>query len=135
MNVYGHVVASNALGQAYIVPLRATLKQMADDFRAKKVDLPDPLYSLLELVVKYENNGRTDLAERAKAILTTIMLDRNVNILSTFRDALIEERVDMIEALLDAGLDVTDQQNEEGSPLKIVSKDQGIQLLLFLEFL
>jgi hypothetical protein len=41
--VYGHVVASNPLGEAYVVPLLATLGQIRESFHTQDVSLPEPL--------------------------------------------------------------------------------------------
>jgi hypothetical protein len=42
LEVYGHVVASNPLGEAYVVSLQATLDQIRIAFAAKELALPDP---------------------------------------------------------------------------------------------
>lgn len=39
--VYGHVVASNPLGEAYVVPLLATLDQIRESFHTEDVSLPE----------------------------------------------------------------------------------------------
>ncbi|EYB24177.1 hypothetical protein FG05_11657 [Fusarium graminearum] len=47
--VYGHVVASNPLGEIYISPIGATLEQIQSHFPGSKVSLPDPLTLLTGL--------------------------------------------------------------------------------------
>ena len=38
--VYGHVIASDILGDAYVVPLNATFQHMKEQFLAESVELP-----------------------------------------------------------------------------------------------
>ncbi len=41
LKIYGHVVASNPLGEAYVVPFEDTLGQIKEAFGAEGVSLPD----------------------------------------------------------------------------------------------
>ncbi|KAI6762305.1 hypothetical protein HG531_002858 [Fusarium graminearum] len=57
--VYGHVVASNPLGEIYISPIGATLEQIQSHFPGFKVSLPDPLTLLTGLATfGHETIGR-----------------------------------------------------------------------------
>ena len=51
--IYGHVVASNLLGEVYVVPLVATLGQIKEFFRTDDVSLPEPLPLLSRLTEFY----------------------------------------------------------------------------------
>ena len=51
--VYGHVVAFNPLGEIYVVPMSATVKQIQSVFQTANVRLADPLPLLTSLVVSY----------------------------------------------------------------------------------
>jgi hypothetical protein len=51
--VYGHVVASNPLGEVHISPLAATLEQIKSCFPNTTVSLPDPLPLLASLASFY----------------------------------------------------------------------------------
>ncbi|KAH8807305.1 hypothetical protein F5884DRAFT_340186 [Xylogone sp. PMI_703] len=133
MKVYGHVVASNPLNQAYIVPIKDTLKQITDELGAKTTGLPDPLYSLAELLIKYNKSGQTDLAQRVEEIVASALKDKDVDVLSTFRTAVGEARVDIVEVLLDAGLDSLPHSDEEQTPLEIaayLNQEKIVRLLL-----
>lgn len=58
--VYGHVVASNPLGEIYISPIGATLEQIQSHFPGSKVSLPDPLTLLTGLATfGHETIGST----------------------------------------------------------------------------
>lgn len=51
--IYGHVVASNPLGEAYVVPLVAILAQIKEFFKTDDVSLPEPLPLLSRLTSFY----------------------------------------------------------------------------------
>ena len=68
--VDGHVIASNPLGEAYVVPLQATLHQISEELGAKELLLPNPRVLMANLVVHYYKAGDIDLIVR-----TAILLD------------------------------------------------------------
>ncbi|CAG1959567.1 unnamed protein product [Fusarium graminearum] len=62
--VYGHVVASNPLGEIYISPIGATLEQIQSHFPGSKVSLPDPLTILTGLATfGHETIGKLGLRQ------------------------------------------------------------------------
>ncbi|KAL2062848.1 hypothetical protein VTL71DRAFT_5920 [Oculimacula yallundae] len=66
--VYGHVIASNPLGEAYVVPLVATLGQIKGFFKVDDVSLPEPLPLLSRLTGFYFKTAQEHSAkDRVKA--------------------------------------------------------------------
>ena len=63
LNVYGHVVGSNPLQEAYVVPLKDTINQIKDDLDATEVLLPDPVLLLAKLASQYSDNGAISSAQ------------------------------------------------------------------------
>ncbi|CZT44162.1 uncharacterized protein RSE6_04296 [Rhynchosporium secalis] len=51
--IYGHVIASNPLGEGYVVPLIATMGQIKEFFGTDDVSLPQPLPLLSRLTTFY----------------------------------------------------------------------------------
>jgi hypothetical protein len=62
--VYGHVIACNPLGQAYVAPLKMTFHQITIDLGAEKTFLPNPVQGLTELSLHYLDNLDVDLATK-----------------------------------------------------------------------
>ncbi|KAM0143172.1 hypothetical protein ACHAP3_001303 [Botrytis cinerea] len=72
LEVYGHVVASNPLGEAYVVPLRNTFHQISTAFGAKDLSLPNPGLLMKRLVTHYSQEDDSGVADEAKQILASM---------------------------------------------------------------
>ncbi|TGO34217.1 hypothetical protein BHYA_0207g00150 [Botrytis hyacinthi] len=72
LEVYGHVVASNPLGEAYVVPLQDTFQQISNTLGAKDLSLPNPRLLMERLVAHYSKEGDTGVADKAKQILASM---------------------------------------------------------------
>ncbi|KAG4416220.1 hypothetical protein IFR04_010623 [Cadophora malorum] len=72
LEVYGHVVASNPLGEAYVVPLQNTLNQISNALGAKESSLPDPGLLMNKLVYHYSKAGDSGVADEAKQLLASM---------------------------------------------------------------
>jgi hypothetical protein len=57
LSIYGHVVASNALGQAYVSSFPDTVRQIQNVKEGATVTLPSPETLLANLQSYYENTG------------------------------------------------------------------------------
>jgi hypothetical protein len=75
LEVYGHVVASNPLGEAYVVPLRATFDQIGDALGAKELSLPSPGPLMANLVAHYSEAGDADAANEVKLVLASMVAE------------------------------------------------------------
>ena len=72
---YGHVVATSPQGEAYVVPLHATLRQLKAFFDTDNVRLPEPLDMLGRMVLHHVTTEA--FAEAEKVILAmTFMVKR-----------------------------------------------------------
>jgi hypothetical protein len=60
LEIYGHVVASNPLGEAYVVSLQNTFRQIRDVLGAKELSLPNPGPLTAKLVSQYSKTGDTE---------------------------------------------------------------------------
>jgi hypothetical protein len=80
LEVYGHVVASNPLGEAYVVPLRNTFRQIRDALGANEVSLPNPRPLTENLVVHYSKTGGTDVTDREKLILASMAAEKQFDV-------------------------------------------------------
>ncbi|TGO67332.1 hypothetical protein BOTNAR_0044g00130 [Botryotinia narcissicola] len=72
LEVYGHVVASNPLGEAYVVPLQNTFHQISSAFGAKDLCLPNPVQLMESIVAHYSQKGDTGVADQTKQILASM---------------------------------------------------------------
>lgn len=72
LEVYGHVVASNPSGDAYVVPLQNTFHQISTAFGAKYVSLPNPRLLMKSIVAHYSQEGGSDVADEVKRILASM---------------------------------------------------------------
>ncbi|KAM0133549.1 hypothetical protein ACHAO1_006206 [Botrytis cinerea] len=72
LEVYGHVVASNPSGDAYVVPLQNTFHQISTAFGAKDVSLPNPRLLMKSIVAHYSQEGGSDVADEVKQILASM---------------------------------------------------------------
>ena len=80
LEAYGHVVASNPLGEAYVVPLRNTFRQIRDALGAKDVSLPSPGPLTENLVVHYSKTGGTDVTDGEKLILASMAAEKQFDV-------------------------------------------------------
>lgn len=76
LEIYGHVVASNPLGEAYIVPLQHTLRQISDALEPKEISLPDPKRLLENLVTHHFQTGDVNAADKVGRILASVIAER-----------------------------------------------------------
>jgi hypothetical protein len=76
LEIYGHVVASNPLGEAYVAPLRNTFHQIRDAFGAKELSLPSPGPLTENLVAHYSKTGDTGVADGDKLILASMVAEK-----------------------------------------------------------
>jgi hypothetical protein len=76
LEIYGHVVASNPFGEAYVVPLRNTFLQIRDAFGAKELSLPSPGPLTGNLVAHCCMTGSIDVADGDKLILASMMAEK-----------------------------------------------------------
>ncbi|KAF7941727.1 uncharacterized protein EAE97_006564 [Botrytis byssoidea] len=72
LEVYGHVVASNPLGEAYVVPLQNTFHQISSAFGAQDLSLPNPVLLMDSIVAHYSQKDNSGVADKAKQILASI---------------------------------------------------------------
>ncbi|TGO26808.1 hypothetical protein BPAE_0053g00630 [Botrytis paeoniae] len=72
LEVYGHVVASSPLGEAYVVPLQNTFHQISSAFGAKDLCLPNPRLLLENLVAHYSQKDDSGVLNEAKRILASM---------------------------------------------------------------
>ncbi|KAF7891398.1 uncharacterized protein EAF02_001723 [Botrytis sinoallii] len=72
LEVYGHVVASNPFGEAYVVPLQDTFQQISNSLEAKDLSLPNPRVLMERLVAHYSKEGDSGVADKAKQILASM---------------------------------------------------------------
>ncbi|TGO15811.1 hypothetical protein BTUL_0035g00140 [Botrytis tulipae] len=72
LEVYGHVVASNPLGEAYVVPLQNTFRQISSAFGAQDLFLPNPVLLMESIVAHYSQKDNSGVADKAKQILASI---------------------------------------------------------------
>jgi hypothetical protein len=78
LEVYGHVIASNPLGEAYVVPLRNTFHR--DALGAKEVSLPSPDPLTENLVTHYFKTRGIDVTDRERLILATMAAKRQLDV-------------------------------------------------------
>ncbi len=78
--MYGHVVASNPLGEAYVVPLQNTFRQIRYALGANKVFLPSPGPLMKSLVIHHSKTGSTDVTAREKLILASMAAEKQVDV-------------------------------------------------------
>ncbi|KAF7950116.1 hypothetical protein EAE96_007414 [Botrytis aclada] len=72
LEVYGHVVASNPLGEAYVVPFQDTFQQIGNTLGAKDLSLPNSRLLMERLVAHYIKEGDSGVADEAKQILASM---------------------------------------------------------------
>jgi hypothetical protein len=108
LEVYGHVVASNPLGEAYVVPLRNIFRQIHDALGAKEVSLPNPGPLTENLVTHYSKTGGTNVTHGEKLILAAMAAEKQFEV-ETFpelaprrRSSLAVEVADHEDSLYDA---------------------------------
>ncbi|KAJ4291768.1 hypothetical protein N0V90_009663 [Kalmusia sp. IMI 367209] len=70
---YGHVVASDPVGDVYIVPMTETLHQIECMFETKDVRLPDPLRLLTEAALLRLSQGQYPRAREAITALSDLV--------------------------------------------------------------
>ena len=80
LEIYGHVVASNPLGEAYVVPLRNTFHQIRDALRAKELSLPSPVPLTENLVAHHLKTGSIDVADGDKLILAAMAAEKQFDV-------------------------------------------------------
>jgi hypothetical protein len=80
LEIYGHVVASNPLGEAYVVPLRNTFLQIRDALGAKELFLPSPEHLTVNLVAHCCMTSSIDGADGDKLIMASIMAERQFDV-------------------------------------------------------
>jgi hypothetical protein len=80
LEVYGHVVASNPLGEAYVVPLRNTFHQIRDALGAKEVSLPSPGPLTENLIAHYFKTGGVDIINGEKLILASMAAEKQFDV-------------------------------------------------------
>lgn len=71
--VYGHVVASDPLGDVYIIPMKDTICQVERMFETKDVRLPDPLRLLTEFALLSLSQGEHSRAREAITALSDLV--------------------------------------------------------------
>ena len=76
LEVYGHVVASNPLGEAYVVPLRNTMCQISQAFRAKETSLPKPGVLMANLAAHYSKTDDFGVANGAELVQAAMDAER-----------------------------------------------------------
>ncbi|KAI4641700.1 hypothetical protein J4E93_007798 [Alternaria ventricosa] len=72
---YGHVVATNSQGYAYVVPLYTTIRQMKAFFGTANVRLPEPLHLLSRVALHYVATKHFCQAEEAIIACTDLVQD------------------------------------------------------------
>jgi len=72
---YGHVVATSPQGDAYIVPLYTTIRQLKAFFETANVRLPEPLHLLSQIALHYVTTKQFGQAEEAIIALTHLVQD------------------------------------------------------------
>jgi hypothetical protein len=80
LEIYGHVVASNPLGEAYVVPLRNTFLQIRDALGAKELSLPSPGPLTGNLVAHCCMTGSINVADGDKLIMASMMAERQFEV-------------------------------------------------------
>ncbi|KAF4625506.1 hypothetical protein G7Y89_g12662 [Cudoniella acicularis] len=80
LEIYGYVVASNPLGEAYVVPLRNTFHQIRDALGAKELSLPSPASLTENLVAYYYKTGNIDVADGEKLILASVVAEKQFDV-------------------------------------------------------
>jgi hypothetical protein len=76
LEVYGHVVASNPLGEAYVVPLQNTFDQISKALGRNKPSLPSPGPLMANLVTHYSEAG----SSTAKLVLASMLAGESFNV-------------------------------------------------------
>jgi hypothetical protein len=71
LEIFGHVVASNPLGEAYVVPLQSTFHQIRDALGAKDLVLPNPGPLTENLIAHYSKTIGSDVADGENLILAS----------------------------------------------------------------
>ena len=79
LEVYGHVIASNPLGEAYVVPLRNTFHQISNALGAKNVSLPHPEPVMENLIKYYSKAGNMGILDEATISFSSIEGTGNTN--------------------------------------------------------
>ncbi|KAF5595320.1 PH domain-containing protein [Fusarium pseudocircinatum] len=98
--VFGHVVASNPLGEVYVSPLGATMSQIAGLLETTHVSLPEPL-PLLTGLASYHFKKEDDYAfELLKYLDDCIQATQQTSDWSSLESwALCYQRVELLEAV------------------------------------
>jgi hypothetical protein len=78
LEVFGHVIASNPLGEAYVVPLSNTFCQISNALGSNEISLPSPKLLMANLVTHYSNTDETDVVDKAK-IIAASMEEQNLD--------------------------------------------------------
>ncbi|RDW63395.1 hypothetical protein BP6252_10940 [Coleophoma cylindrospora] len=80
LEVYGHVIASNPLGEAYVVPLQNTFHQIRDALKAREVSLPSPGHLTKKFVAHYIKNGGFDVTDGERLLLAAVEAEKQFNV-------------------------------------------------------
>ena len=80
LEVYGHVVASNPLGEAYVVPLRNTMYQISHAFGAKETSLPKPGVLMANLAAHYSKTDDFGAANGAELLQAAMEAERQFGV-------------------------------------------------------
>ncbi|KAF5715467.1 ph domain-containing protein [Fusarium mundagurra] len=101
--VFGHVVASNPLGEVYVSPLGATMSQIAGLLETTHVSLPEPL-PLLTGLASYHFRKEDEYAfELLKYLDDCIQTTQQTSDWSSLESwALCYQRVELLEAVKDS---------------------------------
>lgn len=71
LEIFGHVVASNPLGEAYVVPLRSTFGQIRDALRSQELLLPNPEPLTQNLIAHYSKTVGGGFADENDLVLAS----------------------------------------------------------------
>ncbi|CAM6005192.1 unnamed protein product [Sphagnum balticum] len=107
LEVYGHVVASNPLGEAYVVPLQNTFSQIRDALGAKEVSLPSPGPLMENLIIHY---SKTELAPRVRSSPAIEVVDHED---SLYNAQMEESKTKPLRKVVDNRIDSLGQTSAE----------------------
>jgi hypothetical protein len=92
LEIYGHVVATNPLGEAYVVPLQNTLDQIRVAFAAEELTLPAPepiVQILVQSILSEQSHEPTATDEASTAV---VRMTKNDNQKPTRSEQTTEKR-------------------------------------------
>jgi hypothetical protein len=121
LHVYGHVVASNPLGGAYVVPLKQTLHQIRESLGEIDLSLPNPGLLLANLVNNYSKAGDIVNMKKVKEILASMIVGKKFDIGNDKNGNLAA-----IEALLTVHANVENRADRRISPLQTLRSGQEV---------